>query len=132
PGEALRCQKAPQMLEVMRVGDQRVGRIVPGSEVAEEGGDHGHGFPSTIEEFDVDAAIFLSGSSNGHDDVSLPASKRYRTWGRNAEAPGVRRVGAARRGLCGQVRGTRGRGAEQRGRPPATPPYGQCNLQVSI
>jgi hypothetical protein len=45
-----------------------------------------------------------------------------RTRGRSAEAPGARRVGAARRGLCGQVRGTRRRGAEQRGLPPSTPP----------
>jgi len=66
------------MLEIMGVGDQRMRRIVTGSEVAEERGDHGHRFPSLIEQFDLDASLYLGVPSNAHGYLSLPTENMSR------------------------------------------------------
>jgi hypothetical protein len=59
------------MLEVMRIGDQGVGRIIAGGEMAEKGRDLWHSGTGVSEELDLEGSVFPGASSYEHGYSSL-------------------------------------------------------------
>ena len=75
PCQALGCQKAPQMLEIVSIGDPGVRRVVSGVEMSQKRADHWDGLSEIIEEFNFEAAIISSASLNRHSNFSLSLRK---------------------------------------------------------
>src|SRR5437867_4268891 len=54
------------MLEIMRIGDQGVGRIIACGQVVEKGRDLWHGGTGVVEELNLQGSVITRDSSNGH------------------------------------------------------------------
>ena len=63
------------MLEIMRIGDYGVGRIITGCKVAEKDRDLWHGGTSVVEEVNLQGPIIARDASNRHCTSSLNREK---------------------------------------------------------
>jgi hypothetical protein len=77
------------MLKVVSVGDERIGRIIPGGEVAKKSRDDGDRLTAVIEEFHLEATILSSTSLNRHAHFSLSLRKMDVIMVRGAEETAV-------------------------------------------
>lgn len=131
PGPTGCSEKAPQMLEVMGIGNARVGGVVPGGKVLEKRGHHGDGGARVVDQGDCKAPIGSSLSVNGHTDFSLSMGRidRIHLCGdrgqRDAEA-------AWEREACTRARQWRGAPRPCREKVLHQPPPGESIPQVSI